>query len=66
MARPLIATALATLLLAGGGSLAQAKDPWKHGYKAQEKQAKAFDKHQRKQAKAWEKFERKRAKKFYR
>ena len=40
----------------------QAKDPWKHYYKAQEKQAKADYKFQRKQAKEWEKYERKQAK----
>jgi len=37
----------------------QAKDPWKHYHKQQEKEAKAYYKHQRKQAKAWEKYERK-------
>ena len=43
-------------------TVSHAKHPWKHYYKAQEKQEKAYWKFQRKQAHEWEKFERKRAK----
>ena len=43
-------------------TISHAKDPWKHYYKAQEKQEKASWKFQRKQAHEWEKSERKRAK----
>ena len=41
-----------------------AKDPWKHYYKAQEKQEKAYWKYRRKQAHEWEKYERKQAKRW--
>ena len=45
---------------------AYSKDPWKHYYKAQEKQAKEYHKRQRKQGKEWEKYERKQARYWYR
>jgi len=54
-----LALALCTALLAfglAGVPSAQAKDPWKHYYKAQEKRAKAYHKFQRKQAKEYYKF----------
>jgi hypothetical protein len=40
---------------------AQSKDPRKHYYKQQEKQAKAYHKFQRKEAKEWNKHERRQA-----
>ena len=43
-------------------TISHAKDPWKHYYKAQEKQEKAYWKFRRKQAHEWEKYERKQAK----
>jgi len=53
-----ISGTLGLTILAGP---AWAKDPWKHYYKEQEKQAKEYHKLQRKQAKEWDKYERKQA-----
>ena len=47
-------------------STAQAKDPWKHHWKAEQKREKAYYKYERKQAKEWAKYQRKQARYWYR
>ncbi len=47
------------VLALAGVAPADAKDPWKHYYKEQDKRAKAYQKFQRKQAKEQYKFCRK-------
>ena len=62
MTKTLVATTLTALLIASAApGLVEAKDPWKHYYKEQEKEAKSYYKFQRKQAKQWAKYQRKRA-----
>ncbi len=58
MLRKLALALCAAVLAVGfaGAPPAQAKDPRKHYYKAQEKRAKAYHKFQRKQAKEYYKF----------
>ena len=51
---------VAVLSAAVATESSQAKDPWKHYYKQQDKEAREYHKYERKQAKAWEKYERKR------
>jgi hypothetical protein len=48
-------SALLTFAFAGATPV-QAKDPWRHYYKEQDKRAKAYNKYQRKQAKEQYKF----------
>ena len=44
---------VAVLSAAVATESSQAKDPWKHYYKQQDKEAREYHKYQRKQAKAW-------------
>jgi hypothetical protein len=61
--RPSVSGIVLSVLVAASAWVgpAQSKDPWKHYYKQQEKQAKSYHKFQRKQAKEWNKYERQQA-----
>ena len=67
MLRRILPLAVAVMIaLPALSSAAQAKDPWKHYWKAEQKREKAYYKHQRKQAKEWNKYHRKQAKAYER